>query len=138
MRPYRGWTKDGKEIKGWYCEVDGKHYIIPDDAQLGRLDPDTTGSWDCAIGGQIEVIPETVGQFTGLCDKTGKEIYEGDIVHSNWVDVECQEGEEYTGAIYYKKGSFWLQTELSGYDPNWFEIIGNIHESPSLMEEKQR
>lgn len=75
-------------------------------------------------------------QYTGLKDKNNKEIYEGDIVHSKWVDIECQCGEEYTGIITYEKGAFWLQTTLDGYDTNWLEVIGNIHENPELLEEK--
>ena len=63
MRPFRGKRIDnGKEVKGWYCEVDKKSYILRDEYHDPLITP-----W-------YEVIPESVGQDTGY--KT----YEGDIL----------------------------------------------------------
>ncbi|GAH43378.1 unnamed protein product [marine sediment metagenome] len=56
MKPYRGWTKEGREVKGWYCEVGGKSYIILDDAELAMI----ACSFDFGIEGFVEVDPKTV------------------------------------------------------------------------------
>ena len=85
------------------------------------------------------VDTETVGQFTGLCDKNGKEIYEGDILRwdvNNLLYVvtfesgmfyasikECNEG---------MIGGFPLH-RLTEYDYGKCEIVGNIHDNPELL-----
>lgn len=73
MRQSRGKTKGGKWVYGWYCEVLGYHYIIPNDADIvGVKPPSTYGTYGTI--GSIEVIPESVGRSTGL-----KDYYEGDL-----------------------------------------------------------
>ena len=84
-----------------------------------------------------KVIPETVGQFTGLLDKNGTEIYEGDIlvcqkwIGGNWIDY-CIE----RGYVEMKLGAFGLHRKQGYYRPfkDWledyeFEVIGNIHDN---------
>ena len=90
------------------------------------------------------VKAETVGQYTGLTDKNGKKIYEGDIVkHFN----NC--GDDYDiGEIYYDtefvgwrrttNGKFHNKTLILTYklNPNCiYEVIGNIHDNPELLKE---
>lgn len=85
------------------------------------------------------VILETIGQFTGLLDKNGKEIYEGDILLL---------GEEWDGntgsvAVYnevgFKDGCFGYIGERSGkllpfcHNEVTEEIAGNIHDNPELL-----
>lgn len=84
----------------------------------------------------IEVIPETVSQYTGLTDKNGKKIFEGDIVERFWL------GRKYIYRIDYDKyiASF-IGKDIYGlyfitfdYDACEFEVIGNIHDNPELLE----
>lgn len=87
----------------------------------------------------IEVYPETVGQYTGLKDKNGTKIFEGDIVRvSRGKDIE-------TGEIQYNKYGVWVIVYDKFYcntfpyiftssDSNvWIKVIGNIHDNPELL-----
>ena len=76
---------------------------------------------------------ETVGQFTGLTDKHGTKIFEGDIVRC--VRTHC-DGKEVVGHIIFedccfcvKKGIDRPAMDLCGE----FEVIGNIHDNPELL-----
>ena len=89
-----------------------------------------------------EVIPETVGQYTGLTDKNGKKIFEGDIVYcksrldnANMVVIfECGQFRMVLSENYRN-----YQTNSGFYDINCFdkEVIGNIHDNPELLRTPQ-
>jgi len=89
--------------------------------------------------GLIEVIPETVGQYTGVNDKNGLEIYEGDIVEWAGFKMEIFWGED----IGFGYGFCWRSTEgeygyhesITGFIDE-YKIIGNIHSNPELLENK--
>ena len=81
------------------------------------------------------VIPSTVGQFTGLRDKNGKDIYEGDIicfvdglkrVNDEWIDNKHIYEVEYSGAAF--RGILGLSEYTDAV-----EIIGNIYDNPDLL-----
>lgn len=78
------------------------------------------------------VVPETVGEYTGLTDKNGKKIFEGDIIRSN---SERGYIEYYPNDCAFDvvddHGFYWLISEMSN-----IEVIGNIHDNPELLEEK--
>lgn len=79
------------------------------------------------------VVPETVGQFTGLTDKNGKKIFEGDIL-SFTEEIETRSRCKET-----LKGIYEVKFEYCGFSPldclacNHLEIIGNIYETPELL-----
>ena len=100
------------------------------------------------------VIPETVGQYTGLTDKNGKKIFEGDVVKFtdspfgySYIGVVCfNEGSFCIKYEYWKKEKFhrigqtdkWQDMGASGTVTYQYEILGNIHDNPELIESEDK
>ena len=85
-----------------------------------------------------DIQSDTVGQFTGLLDKNGKEIYEGDIVKTkgNWGGVVTwnSRGYFYINDGYYTEEPDLLPLgSLNCYVRRDIEIVGNIHDNPELL-----
>ena len=79
----------------------------------------------------VVVNPETVGQFTGMTDKNGTKIFEGDII--KWIDSD---GNNRIDKVLFSNGGFHLCNiyyNIEGYKGNSLEVIGNIHDNPDLL-----
>lgn len=77
------------------------------------------------------VKPETVGQFTGLLDKEGIEIYEGDMLKY----YHTEKKQEYIGVVTWQNYSTGFGIYPSFHKKR--EVIGNIYENPELLKEKR-
>lgn len=83
----------------------------------------------------VWVIPETVGQFTGLTDKNGKKIFEGDVVR--YMNKETMVVSYYSKCasfvIAYSAVNFVYSANLM-HSNIYLEVIGNIYDNPELLE----
>lgn len=143
---FRGKRKDnGEWVEGhllWY--EDGRARIIPRHTDIFCYENDENTIQTIAY----EVIPETVGQYTGLPDKNSNKIFEGDIAQGNafgsiwqgeivWIDEIAGFGIRY---FHRSEPTAWENSSIlkaMKYKKDIFaaEIIGNIHDKPELLKE---
>ncbi len=121
---FRGFTEN-KWIYGFFFETEQGCYV---------------GEYN----DEVSVFPKSVGQYTGLKDVNGKEIYEGDIIDLKY-PLSTRDEEDFDDykmirvAINFQSGSFWFTGD--GFtDCNWHfynsedrKVIGNIFETPELL-----
>ena len=126
---FRGKRKDipGGWVYGWYQPP----------VKWGNHNFGTSISYFCDEGwlDDVEVIPETIGQFTGLTDKNGKKIFEGDVVRC--VRTHC-DGKEVVGHIIFRDCCFCVKKGIDSPAMDLcddFEVIGNTYDNPELLEE---
>ena len=118
---FRGKRIDnGEWVEGYPFGVNA---IIPLDAKY------TVTSMGTVLHDILEVGPATVGQYTGLVDKNGRKIFEGDVV---------KQGDE-IGEVYYERNyctfAIILKRNMDLFKHIKYncEITGNIHDNPELL-----
>ncbi|MCY7446360.1 YopX family protein [Bacillus safensis] len=143
---FRGSPIEDYDDLNWF---EGGIYINKDD-RLAYINTDYSGV--------VPVHWDSVGQYTGLKDSEGNEIYEGDIIHCvHWFFNGDEIEEHFTASVGFRDGSFTLENIKSRYysdftgeengkgicwigDINYceedYEVIGNIYENPELLTEK--
>ena len=132
---FRGKTEDGKWVEGNYVKaydyghVESIKHLIFSNSSFYGYDGYTNDE---------EVIIETVGQFTGLTDKNGKKIFEGDIVTGRFLHSL-----PINAVVAFRNGSFGLLWDRAGVETFdaftslcniVYEVIGNINDNPELLE----
>ena len=126
-------VRDGKWVHGFYCPCVIRSFPAEDCIVVVNED-----SW-----GQERVSPNTIGQYTGLKDRNGVEIYVGDIVREksvHWRTPDKVETEIYAVKCDYL-GSLHLVRPIPGGErttlltrSSWVEVLGNIYDNPELLE----
>lgn len=131
---FRGKHLDnGEWIFGDLIENQGRFFIYHATSETTIEDSDD----GCISIVAVEVNPATVGQFTGLKDKNGREIYEGDVMEIPESDFNAY----IIGTIEYQDDSFFIQSRNGGsaWGLHWSlrkhdaSILGNIHDNPELL-----
>lgn len=126
-------SHSGEWVLGSLLKIDNRCHIVTEsdmyeDGHHIRQESDTP-TW---------VDADTVGEFTGLRDKNGVKVFEGDVVHMVWYDTMFSQWREKTVLVEFKWGRFtvfWLKP-YEHSDKHYFEVIGNIFDNPELLNKK--
>jgi len=85
----------------------------------------------------------TLMQFTGLHNKNGQEIYEGDICKYSYINPMTREERTFVWKVEWSNGAYWLhsiddslQDTLLWIQHKEIEVIGNIYENPELLKKE--
>lgn len=117
----------GKDGNRW---IEGSLLIFPNTGRTKIL------KWNQADldFDQIEVDPETVCQYTGMNDKNGEKIFDGDVIYRNWFGGRTYRVvyDDICGIVIGTTGEVF--TTFDG-DSDCFEIIGNIYDNPELVDD---
>jgi len=159
MRPieFRGKDiKTGKWVYGPSVQINSHCYIVDEHAlpvgifYFDKPNGDRVNVISSLLGGLIPVIPETVGQFTGLKDKNGKKLYVHDIITLSYgvppitatLVIEYAENEEVADGVFVS--GWWMRNIRPGgisaslcqaYHDDIIKI-GDIHTNPELLEQE--
>ena len=126
---FRGKRKDnGKWVEGYY----GEYYNGKENVSCISIPKETISGSLC-----YDVIPETVGQYTGLTDKNGlTKVFEGDIIHGNLGNFVVRWSDNISGFVAGEKER--THPCMNRGTMKCYEIIGNIYDNPELTKEAEK
>lgn len=142
---FRGKTLSGKWVEGIYSPYNWDIDLVRENKpQIIILSENKD---DIDDGLWCDIIPETAGQYTGLTDKNGVKIFEGDIVKGTaysattigvivWIDEISSFGVRRVNALNptaWENSSILRCVSLGKTDEFAAEVIGNIHDNPELL-----
>lgn len=141
-------TDNGEWVEGYYYKMSETTYCFKEDYERKPVPKhhyilqERMTDWGLPnLIVQIEIDPETLCQFIGLCDKNGKRIWENDVLMTH-LDESYQEDTTYKTVEYGVAG--WVTHEansldreyLDEFDTEHFEVVGNIFDNPELLQEE--
>lgn len=132
---FRGKRVDnGEWVEGYFTKA--RDYLTDEKEFCVIFPTDLTLFPHSEFSSYEEVIPKTVGQYTGLKDIHGTKIFEGDIVDTRrwYVAYAADVGASYgmTAGWYIQRDDFESWAELECVDN--YEVLGNIHDNPELLD----
>lgn len=136
---FRGKREDnGEWVEGGICQTENWTCILAvNDFEGSFYEPPS-----CELE-EYDVIPETVGQYTGLTDKNGTKIFEGDILElESDFRVVVEFGKFLDDDEGFEAYGWYLSTRkwnigFNGKENEYAIVIGNIHDNPELLEESE-
>ena len=127
---FRGKTEKGEWVYGVPTKDDfNSTYIVEG---IFECDEYRCNGADC-----FDVDENTVGQYTGLTDKTGTKIFEGDIVKIHYDSAIWGNNREVVfeeGQWFFKDNTISQKSYIGAWGNSVVEVIGNIHDNPELLE----
>lgn len=126
-------TDNGEWVEGYYVASDVKSFICMDIVEHYCV---TALRW-------LEIDLETLCQFTGLYDKSGKRIWENDILMAHLdesypEDVTCETVEWGVAGWVTHEADSADREYLDEFDLEHFEVVGNIFDNPELLQEEHK
>ena len=119
---FKAKTCNGEWVQGLLAHKDNKWYI----------------SNKAGMPFAFEVRPETIGQYTGLTDKNGNKIFEGDLIllMDRWycaVEYDVENARFILNGEYVKNEDEVTHSSFAPYYQNEIEVVGNIFDNPELL-----
>ena len=102
--------------------IDNGEWILESETYIKDGDGVWLSDENCNV---VKVYPDTVGEFTGLLDKNGARVFEGDIINYKSMNLQVRWDNEKAG-FFIGKDKYWMMNDCE------LEVVGNIFDNPEL------